>query len=175
VETSPRWQRIKELFQSALEREPEHRSAFLAEVCADDLSLKAELESLLSSFELADSFLPTRPMGSAADSGNLVNPEVWEGQSVGAYKLIRPLAHGGMGIVLLAVRADEQFQKRVAIKLIKRGMDSAAILRRFRNERQILAGLDHPYIARLLDGGTTEAGLPYFVMEYIEGQPIDEY
>src|SRR5262249_48581618 len=83
--------------------------------------------------------------------------------------------HGGMGVVYQAVRADDEYQKRVAIKLIKRGMDTEDILRRFRNERQILASLDHPNIAKLLDGGTTEDGLPFFVMEYIEGQSLTEY
>ncbi len=94
------------------------------------------------------------------------------GRRVGAYRLEYEIGRGGMGAVYLGVRADNEFQKRVAIKLIKRGMDTDFILRRFRRERQILASLDHPHIARLLDGGTTEDGLPYFVMEYIEGQPL---
>jgi eukaryotic-like serine/threonine-protein kinase len=97
------------------------------------------------------------------------------GPRIGAYRLIRELGHGGMGTVFLAVRDDDAFQKRAAIKILKRGMDSDAIVRRFRNERQILAGLDHPYIAGLLDGGTTPDGLPYFSMEYIEGQTIVDY
>src|SRR5207253_391487 len=96
------------------------------------------------------------------------------GSRIGPYKIIREIGRGGMGTVYLAARADD-FEKRVAIKLIKRGMDTDEILSRFRNERQILANLDHPNIARLLDGGTTTDGLPYFVMEYIEGQTIDEY
>jgi non-specific serine/threonine protein kinase/serine/threonine-protein kinase len=94
---------------------------------------------------------------------------------IGPYKLMREVGSGGMGSVYLAVRADDQFQKRVAIKLVRRGMDSDLILRRFRRERQILASLDHPNIARLLDGGTTEDGLPYFVMEYVEGSRLYEY
>src|SRR4029077_590638 len=91
----------------------------------------------------------------------------------GPYRVIREIGRGGMGRVFLAERADHEFSRRVAIKLIKRGMDTDAIIRRFRNEREILASLDHPNIARLLDGGTCRDGLPYFVMEYIEGQPID--
>src|SRR5262249_11433822 len=87
----------------------------------------------------------------------------------------REIGHGGMGVVYLAVRADDHYRKRVAIKLVQRGMDVDFVIRRFRHERQILASLDHPNIARLLDGGATPSGLPYFVMEYIEGQPIDEY
>src|SRR5215813_4069565 len=94
---------------------------------------------------------------------------------LGNYQIVKEIGRGGMGSVYLAERADEQYQKRVAIKLIKRGMDTDSVLRHFRNERQILAGFDHPNIARLFDGGTTENGLPYFVMEFVEGLPIDEY
>ena len=94
---------------------------------------------------------------------------------VGPYRLIREIGRGGMGAVYLAVRDDDAFQKRVAIKVLKRGMDTQSIVRRFQHERQILAALDHPYIAGLLDGGSTPDGLPYFAMEYVEGQPITEY
>lgn len=97
------------------------------------------------------------------------------GRRIGPYRVIREIGHGGMGTVYLAVRADDQFQKRAAIKLVRRGMDTDDILQRFRNERQILANLDHPNIARLLDGGTTVEGLPYFVMDYVEGTPVDRY
>jgi serine/threonine protein kinase/Tfp pilus assembly protein PilF len=96
------------------------------------------------------------------------------GGRVGPYRTVELLGRGGMGAVYLAVREDD-FEKRVALKVIKRGMDTDEIIRRFENERQILAQLEHPYIARLLDGGTTEDGLPYFVMEYVEGEPIDGY
>jgi len=94
---------------------------------------------------------------------------------IGPYKTLRELGHGGMGTVYLAVRADEQYRKRVAIKVIKGGIDRDEVASRFRRERQILAGLDHPNIAKLLDGGTTEEGLPYLVMDYIEGDAITEY
>src|SRR5438477_10156674 len=94
---------------------------------------------------------------------------------LGNYQVVREIGRGGMGAVFLARRADEQYHKDVAIKLIKRGMDTDSVLRHFRNERQILAGFDHPNIARLYDAGTTETGLPYFVMEYVEGWPINEY
>jgi tetratricopeptide (TPR) repeat protein len=97
------------------------------------------------------------------------------GQRVDRYRIVREIGRGGMGAVYLAERADEQYEKRVAIKLIKRGMDTESVLRHFRNERQILASFDHPNIARLFDGGTTEDGLPYFVMEYVEGVPIEKY
>ena len=94
---------------------------------------------------------------------------------IGPYRLVRELGQGGMGTVYLAVRDDDVFSKRVALKILKRGMDTDAIVRRFRTERQILAGLDHPNIARLLDGGATGDGLPYLVMEFIEGMPLAEH
>jgi serine/threonine protein kinase len=97
------------------------------------------------------------------------------GRQIGAYRLTREIGRGGMGAVYAAERADGSFYRKVAVKLIKRGMDTDFILRRFRQERQILATLDHPYIARLLDGGTTGDGLPYFVMEFIEGKPLYKY
>jgi serine/threonine protein kinase/Tfp pilus assembly protein PilF len=97
------------------------------------------------------------------------------GRSVGSYRILSEVGHGGMGAVYLAVRDDDEFKKRVAIKLLRRGMATDDLVRRFRNERQILASIDHPNIAKLLDGGTTEEGLPYFLMEYVEGEPIDRY
>ena len=95
--------------------------------------------------------------------------------AIGPYRLIRPLGQGGMGVVYLAVRGDDEFKKRVAIKVLRRGMDSESIIRRFRHERQILASLQHPHIATLLDGGTTPDGAPYFAMEYVEGEVVTEY
>src|SRR5262245_26337430 len=94
---------------------------------------------------------------------------------IGPYQIIRPMGQGGMGSVYLAIRADREFKKHVALKVIRKGMGSEEIVSRFRKERQILAALEHPNIARLLDGGTTEDGLPYFVMEYIQGRPLSEY
>src|SRR5687768_14441306 len=94
---------------------------------------------------------------------------------IGPYRILRELGHGGMGTVYLAARADEQFHKRVALKVIRSGADSEEVVRHFKRERQILASLDHPNVARLLDGGTTDDGLPYFVMEYIEGEPLLAY
>ena len=97
------------------------------------------------------------------------------GERVGAYVIVRELGRGGMGTVFLAERADGQFEKQVAIKILSRGADTAEILRRFRAERQILAKLDHPNIARLLDAGTTDDGLPYFIMDYIVGAPVTRF
>ena len=115
----------------------------------------------------------------SSDSTNSTNLDSGVGTSmdtrIGTYRLVRELGQGGMGTVYLAVRDDDAFHKRVALKVLKRGMDTDSIVRRFRTERQILAGLDHPNIARLLDGGTTADGLPYLVMEFVDGVPLVEY
>jgi len=170
-----RWQQIEALLQSALERKPDQRAAFLAEACADDASLRIEVESLIACEESAANFIEAPVFKAVAASGveDQVTPVA--GRRLGPYEIIREIGHGGMGVVWLAERADGQFSKQVAIKLVKRGMDTEEIVRRFRHERQILASLEHPHIARLLDGGTTDDGLPYFVMEYTEGRPIDKY
>jgi serine/threonine protein kinase len=171
-----RWQQIKSLFESAIELPEGDRAVFLDQACAGDFSLRAEVESLLRADAKALHFfahfadkiqthLPAAPAEMPSD----------EGRIVGAYRLVREIGRGGMGVVYLAERADGQFEKQVAIKLIKRGMDSDAILQRFRRERQTLAQLDHPNITRLLDAGITEDGRPYFIMEYIDGLPIDLY
>jgi serine/threonine-protein kinase len=170
-----RWQRVDALFQTALASLPEERPALLAEVCASDEALRREVESLLASYGEAGDFIETP----AFDAGiKLFAPErddQMTGRLVGPYRVLREIGRGGMGAVYLALRDDEQYRKHVAVKLIKRGMDSDFIVRRFRNERQILANLDHPNVAKLLDGGVTEDGRPYFVMEYVEGRPVNEY
>ena len=165
------WQHLEDLFHSALERPPAERAAFLAEACSDDPELREEVERLLAADEQATAFVGR----ASADLGRIAAALPPKGDQIGPYRIVRELGRGGMGTVYLAERADAQFTMRVAIKLIKRGMDSDGVLQRFRHERQILAGLEHPNIARLLDGGTTAEGLPYFVMEYVDGQPIDEY
>ena len=170
------WQRVKEIFLDAVEREPAVRAGFLREACAGDAGLLAEVQSLLSADEGAGDFIDDPAFASAdaawpeADSSPAA-----VGQRVGAYEVVRELGRGGMGAVYLAERADSQFDKQVAIKIVKRGMDTEFVLRRFSRERQVLAGLDHPNIAKLLDGGATEDGLPYFVMEYVEGEPVTDY
>ena len=172
--TPERWQQIRELLHVALERQPAERAAWLAQACKDDASLRSEVESLIASYDENQSFLEM-PVMDAKEWLAGASPPSTEDRLIGAYRLIREIGHGGMGTLYLAVRADDQYRQRVAIKLVRRGMDTEQILSRFRHERQILASLDHPNIARLLDGGTTADGLPYFVMEYIEGQAIDEY
>jgi serine/threonine-protein kinase len=172
--TPEKWKQVTKLLEAALELAPGERAAFLGEACQEDPSLRGEVEALLSSDYEAEGFLHDLLEGATALLGGS-EPAPVEGSIIGSYKVVRELGRGGMGTVYLAGRADDTFKKRVAIKLIKRGMDTEDVLRRFRNERQILASLDHLNIARLLDGGTTDQGLPYFVMEYIEGQPIDQY
>jgi serine/threonine protein kinase len=173
--TPDRWLQVKEIFQEAAELGHEGGRALLLERCNGDPEMLRELELLLESHHDAEEFIERPALCSASDilSGGEAN--LWMGRTVGQYRVLREIGRGGMGLVLLAVRADDQFEKQVAIKILRRGMDSEDIVRRFRNERQILASLEHPYIARLFDGGMTDDGLPYFVMEYIEGQPLDKY
>lgn len=170
------WQRLKPLFQAALDLGPAERSIFLAKSCNGDDDLRAQVEQLLASHDAPGHFLVSPALVGSADlSSEIAETDLGAGLRIGPYEVVRQLGRGGMGIVFLAVRADDQYRKQVAIKLIKRGMDTDLILRRFMMERQILANLEHPNIARLLEGGSTADGLPYFVMEYIEGQPITEY
>ncbi|HEY6269240.1 MAG TPA: serine/threonine-protein kinase [Candidatus Acidoferrum sp.] len=169
-----RWRQIEELFQSALDCEPARRSAFLDSACGADTFLRQEVETLLVSYEKGG-FTETPAFAEGLKLLEESEESSLAGQNIGPYKVIRKLGQGGMGAVYLAARADQAFQKEVAIKLIKRGQDTDDVIRRFRSERQILASLDHPNITRLFDGGTTDDGLPYFVMEYIQGQPIDSY
>jgi non-specific serine/threonine protein kinase/serine/threonine-protein kinase len=171
--TADRWARIKQLFEAALEREPAERSAFLDEQCAGDADLRHEVDALLSADNENDEFLqePAVDLLGLGASGTDVAP----GLRIGPYRVLREMGRGGMGVVYEAERADLQYRKRVAIKVIRRGMDSELILRRFRQERQILAALNHPNIAGLLDGGMTPDGQPYLVMEFVEGVPIHSY
>jgi len=166
-----KWGRIKELFNSALEREPNERTAFLREACGADDALRGEVESLLSSYNQPHSFIENPASESTLDA----SAETPTGRRIGSYQVIREIGSGGMAVVYLAVRADDQYRKRVAIKLVKKGLNLDEIPRRFRNERQTLAALDHPNIVRLLDGGSTEEGLPYLVMDFVEGMAITEY
>lgn len=164
--TPARWQQVKETLASAMERDTAvERASFLAQTCAEDTALLCEVESLLSqSAEALDSW---------ADAGGFVGSDPSqsqnEGRRIGAYELVRELGRGGMGTVWLARRADQRFEQQVAIKVLKRGTDTEEVLRRFQAERRILARLDHPGIGRLFDGGETDDGLPFFVMEFVAG------
>ena len=169
-----RWQQVKAVLAAALEQPPGVRAAFLDRACARDASLRDEAESLLAHCDEAEGLLDGFADGAAGSRWSREESGM-AGRRVGSYEIIRELGRGGMGTVWLARRSDEQFERQVAVKLIKRGMDTDLIVRRFRAERQILARLDHPNIARLLDGGTTENGLPFLIMEYVDGVPITRY
>jgi len=162
------WERVRTLFHESVERAPEDRAPLLDE--CDDPKLRAEVERLLAQHDAAAGFLEQSvwELVDTADSK-------WERVLIGPYRVVRQLGHGGMGTVFLALREDAEFEQRVAIKLVRRGASGESMLQRFRQERQILAALEHPNIAHLLDGGTTSGGVPYLVMEYVEGTPIDEY
>ena len=173
---SDRWRLIENLFHQAVDLTSDERRDFLTVACGADILLRAEIEKLVDGSDRAAGFIETPP---ALDEITINQPESVNdslaGLRLGSYKVIKEIGRGGMGTVYLAARADQEFEKYVAIKLVTAGFDHEAIVQRFRNERQILAGLDHPNIARLLDGGTTENGSPYFVMEYIEGETIRDY
>jgi eukaryotic-like serine/threonine-protein kinase len=172
--TSEKWLEVKEIFNAALDLSPAERRAFIEECCADD-ELREEVEALLASADEAESFIESPALTRVA---SLVTEEKMPsliGQQIGAYKIEREIGKGGMGAVFLASRADDEFDKKVAIKLIKRGFDTDEIVNRFRHERQILAALEHPFITRLIDGGSTADGLPYLVMDYVEGLPLSKY
>ncbi len=166
------WDRVQSVFLSLADLTPAEQAVLLATECAGDLELRAEVESLLASDRESAQDMSEAIADEAAlwvDVTNLV------GGRLGSWRIVKEVGRGGMGTVYLAVRDDDQFQKQVAIKVVRHGMDTADVLERFRHERQILANLDHPYIARLLDGGTTADGRPFFVMDYVEGTPLDAF
>src|SRR5215211_6036937 len=176
--TPERWRQVEEIFQAALDLLPEDRNRYVSDVCAQDTELRRDVESLLTQYDSAGELLEQPVYGNtemSALESFVEDKDPMIGRRLGSYRIEREIGRGGMGAVYEASRADNEFNKRAAIKLVKRGMDTDFILRRFRKERQILAALDHPHIGGLLDGGTTEDGLPYFVMEYIEGQPLYSY
>ncbi|MDX2032167.1 MAG: serine/threonine-protein kinase [Blastocatellia bacterium] len=168
-----RWQRIEEIFRTVVDRPTAEREALLTRVCGEDAELRHQVTSLLAC-ETADDFL-RGPIRDAARSLTGETNDDLTGTRIGVYSITRLIGRGGMGAVYEAQRDDEQFQQQVAIKIIKRGMDTDFIRDRFLRERRILASLDHPLIARMFDGGTTPDGLPYFVMEYVDGEPITDY
>ncbi len=163
-----RWRQIDALFDAVLELPPEDRAAFLDAHTADDPSLRQELEALLAAFDEADAFLE-QPPGAPAPT---VEPTL-EGRRVGPYRIVRQIGQGGMGTVYLAERED--VQKQVALKLVRAGLSSPDHVQRFLVERRVLARLEHPNIARLLDAGVAEDERPFFALEYVEGRPIDAY
>jgi len=174
--TAERWRQIRDVFDTVLELPPDQRGARLRAIGESDPELRREVEELLSFYAQSDDLLTVPAAARVPLPGRPTDSLSMEGRRVGQYRITGKIGSGGMGSVYVAVRDDAQFEQRVAIKLVRPGMDTEAILSRFLIERQVLASLDHPNIARLLDGGTTEDGLPYLVMEYVDrGTPVDRY
>ena len=173
------WQRIKSITADAWDQPDEERAAFVAAACAGDEALRREVESLLRAAVDAESLYETPalslPGGAEAIDEIARSGPVVAGARIGAYRIERAIGHGGMGAVYLAKRADGEFDQQVAIKVVGNRLASSVMLDRFREERRILAVLEHPNVARLLDGGTTPDGLPYVVMEYVDGVPINDF
>jgi eukaryotic-like serine/threonine-protein kinase len=170
-----RWRKIEAVFQAAIDLPKTERNTFLEAECGPDDELRLEVERLIASDESAEGFIESPIWTDSRFLNTTAKKEISEsfdrsvngdeqdgyvGRIIGAFRLTGEIGRGGMGAVYLAERADGEFFQRVAIKLIKRGMDSDFIIRRFRHERQILASFEHPFIARLLDGGTTTDGVP---------------
>jgi len=174
-----RWKQIRSILEHALDLpSPDARTAYLAEACGTDTVLREEVESLLKAEAEAGALLDVPIQNAAADLVEAASDQSsWAtslvGTSIGPYRLERCLGEGGMGLVFLAERED--FKQAVALKLIRPGYDTQEVVQRFLHERQILAGLTHPNIARLLDGGLTAEGRPFFVMEYVDGLPLHTY
>ncbi len=167
-----RWRAVRTVFNRAAELDGEARACYLTEACQDDPSLREEVEALLQADPHADAALSPAV---AAAAGELAGPEALLPDTLGPYRLLAKVGQGGMGVVYRAIRADGTYENKVAIKVMASRFADAQAIARFRSERQILADLDHPAIARLIDGGTTEDGTPYLVMEYVDGEPIDTY
>jgi eukaryotic-like serine/threonine-protein kinase len=163
------WDRVKALFDAAVDQPQAERLRMLDDACAGDPALRQEVESLLT---FADDAGPLDRAVSPSAATPTADADANVGRQLGAYRIIRELGHGGMGTVYLAERVDGQFQHQVALKIVQRSTADRDLERRFRVERQVLASLEHPHIARLLDGGVTDAAEPFFVMEYVAGEPL---
>jgi len=173
--TNDRRRRVLEVFDEVVEAEPDRRDALLEELCAGDAELVAAVRLLLEHDEASDSFLQP-PVASAL--AGLISREMASdlvGTLVGPYRVTRLIESGGMGTVYHAVRADGDAAHEVAIKVIREGMLGPDMVRRFERERKLLGSLRHPGVASFIDAGVTSDGLPYLVMEYIDGEPIDAY
>jgi serine/threonine-protein kinase len=171
-----RFRQVDQLFDAALDRPPHQRDAFLAEACGADRGLRDRLQALLAAYDRSTDFMqsPAVALGAELFDDSLgAAPAVPE--FAGPFRIVRELGHGGMGVVYLAERAGAEFRQRVALKLVRHLGARDAVRQRFLEERRILALLEHPRIAHLVDGGLTNEGLPYFAMELVEGEPIDAY
>jgi len=173
--TPERWQKVKNILGPALEMEPAKRPAYLEKACASDASLRADIDRLLVAEDEAGPAFLSGLSPACAILGDDEAKDLWIGKRIGSYVIVERIGSGGMGEVFRALRADDLYERDVAIKLVRVGADADSVIRRFRHERQILASLDHPNIAHLLDAGTTPDGVPYVVMELIEGEQIDDY
>ena len=170
------WTKVEELLNAVLELAPAERDKFLDQASADAPELRREVESLLGCEEKVNGFLAAPAFAFAGDFFNGRDAlDAHAGQTIGNYRILREIGRGGMGAVFLAERADGEFKQEVALKVVRRSFADTELKRRFRRERQILATLNHPNIARLLDGGVSDDGEPYLVMEYVEGARLDEY
>jgi tetratricopeptide (TPR) repeat protein/tRNA A-37 threonylcarbamoyl transferase component Bud32 len=166
------WDKVEELFQTVAGLPPERRTAFLDAACSGDSELRAEVDSLLEADTKSGAGIVAAIETAAQE---MVGVDGAAGTRLGAYRIVREIGRGGMGTVYLGVRDDDHFKMQVAVKLIRRGLDTQDVLDRFRHERQILASLQHPFIARLLDGGTSPDDRPFLVMEFVHGEPLDQY
>ncbi|MBI3471325.1 MAG: serine/threonine protein kinase, partial [Candidatus Solibacter usitatus] len=181
--TPERYKLVRDLFDAALEKPPREREAFVLTAAQGDDEVVEKVRILLLAHRDADDFIeqPARPASSVftppprtAAPPTTGSGSLQEGR-IGYYKILRELGRGGMGSVYLAVRSDDTFRKLVAIKVMRADAAQEEFIRRFQQERQVLANLDHPNIARIIDGGATDDGLPYYVMDYVEGVPLDEH
>lgn len=170
-----RWQHIRTIFEACLDVPPAQRAAFLKQACGEDKDLLLSVQALLKAEEAESPFLDDSLHVESIQALDLLSETKLVGGRVGAYQILSRLGRGGMGTVYLAERADGMYEQKVAIKLVEQAVYREDLVRRFRHERRILASLHHPHIARMLDGGVTESGIPYFVMEYIEGSTLLEY
>jgi serine/threonine protein kinase len=161
------------IFKAAVKLAPEQRAAYLEQACGTNLELRRDVESLLQAHEQAGSFLHSQPGRPAVTVDHQPAAER-PGTRLGPYKLLQQIGEGGMGVVWMAEQ-QEPVRRRVALKVIQPGLDSAQVLARFEAERQALALMDHPHIAKVLDAGATLDGRPYFVMELVKGTPITKY
>ena len=173
--TPDEWQDIKRHLSEALALEPTAQADYLRQLAAMAPETHREVASLISAVEANSRFLDTRYVWRVVPEEEAALPGAFVGRRLGAYQLLQEVGEGGMGTVYRAVRADGAFERQVAVKMIRLDRGGEFFLRRFNTERQILARLDHPGIARVLDGGATEQGVPYVVMEFVDGVAIDEY
>lgn len=173
--TSPTWDRLQDLFSRATDLPPQEREAFVTKEAGDNIALRTEVLELLACDHGAGTGPLTNALGAAIDNTTRDRRRAAIGQIVSNYKLVSVLGHGGTGTVYLAERADRQYSAQVAVKIIDTPALHGELGQRFRAERQILASLNHPNIARLIDAGETDLGQPYLIMEYVHGEPLDRY